>query len=116
MSKLTPEQLEERKKWVRLWSEGEQLQSRQISDVTEWQNLRGIDDDTPAPVFDVANRQYREKNEPLELWVNVYKSNNSKLEYECMIHNTECSALEYTSEDAIRTAVHMKEVTEDEKD
>lgn len=50
---------------------------------------------------------YRIKPKPLECWVNVYSKGGSQA------HSSESIAREFASRDALRVAVHMREVTND---
>lgn len=53
-----------------------------------------------------SERIYRIKLKLLECWVNVYSKGGSQA------HSSESDAREFASRDALRVAVHMREVTE----
>lgn len=60
-----------------------------------------------APNF--ACFRYRRKPAPIEYWINVYPDGIT-----AAVHKTEQKAIELAGNNAVRTAVHMREVIENE--
>jgi hypothetical protein len=83
---------------VKAYKEGKQIQYYSHTK-NKW-----VDESNPE-FFE--NLDYRVKPEPLELWVNVYANN-------VVLHRTE-EVARISACNPVRTAVHMREVAEDEE-
>jgi len=86
---------------IQAFADGKDIQFHNIS-ADRWLDCA----DEGDVLFDRPPKFYRVKPEPLECWVNVYTEGNM------FINTTEKNAKYRAGDDAIRIAVHMREVTE----
>jgi len=75
-------------------------------EIVQWEGKPGVWDDKRDNHWD-SRYEYRLKPKPLEVWVNIYENDRPRTS---LNHPTEAQARAMASPDALRTAVHMKEV------
>jgi hypothetical protein len=77
--------------------DGKAIQFRTVETECDWRNIE-------SPVWDFQSSDYRIKPEPIEYWVNIYPSKAIGH------HETKDEAVLCAHSNALRVAVHMKEV------
>jgi len=96
---MTREQLQKHWKIIEAFKDGKEIEFKDEID-SRWHKAG-------EPLFRI-NREYRVIPEPLEYWVNRY----SDPYYYSKEHLTPEAAIKAAAKNAIRVAVHMKEVVE----